>query len=151
MPQSLANLLVHLVFSTKERRPLLADRELRAAMHRHLAVISGQLACPVTCIGGVEDHVHCLVRLSRTITVADWVKELKRVSTNWAKSQHPSLHEFQWQGGYGAFSVSQSQSLRVQEYIQGQEEHHRRTDFRRELRQLLEAHGMDYDERYICD
>ncbi len=151
MAQSLANLLIHLVFSTKERRPLLGNPDHRTAMHRYLAAVSGQLACPIICVGGAADHVHCLARQARTISVADWVKELKRVSSQWAKTQDASLREFQWQGGYGAFSVSQSLSSKVQEYIAGQEEHHRGIDFQTELRRLLDAHGVQYDERYVWD
>lgn len=97
MPQSLSNVLVHLVFSTKERQPLLNDAGIRDAMHRYLAGISLRLACPVIRIGGTEDHVHLLARQARTITLAEWVKELKRASSLWAKSQ--GLKRFQWQAG----------------------------------------------------
>jgi putative transposase len=86
-----------------------------------------------------------------TITVAEWVKELKRVSSQWAKTQSEALHAFQWQAGYGAFSVSQSLSQKVEQYIEGQEEHHRTFDFQAEFRKLLDAHGVAYDERYVWD
>jgi REP element-mobilizing transposase RayT len=112
MPQSLSNVLVHLVFSTKERRPLLQEAAKREAMHRYIAGISERLGCPIIAVGGTEDHVHLLGRQARTITLADWVKELKRASSLWAKSQE--LSHFQWQNGYGGFSVSQSQSNDVQ-------------------------------------
>ena len=82
MAQSLSNLLVHLIFSTKDRRPFLDDATQRGAMHRYLATVSATLDCPVIRVGGVADHVHCLARQARTITVAAWVKELKRVSHN---------------------------------------------------------------------
>ena len=97
------------------------------------------------------DHVHCLARQARTITVADCVKELKRASSLWAKTQRPSLRDFQWQSGYGAFSVSQSLSRKVEEYIDQQAKHHRRFDFQAEFRQLLGAHAVAYDERYVWD
>ncbi len=151
MAQSLSNLLVHIIFSTKERRPLLADAHQRAALHRYLGAVSGQLDCPVICVGGVADHVHILARQARTITVAEWVKELKRVSSQWAKTQDAALRHFQWQAGYGAFSVSQSLSQKVQRYIERQEQHHQTFDFQTELRTLLEAHGVAYDERYVWD
>lgn len=151
MAQSLSNLIVHLIFSTKGRRPLLADVPQRAAMHRYLGAVSTQLECPVICVGGAADHVHCLARQGRTVSVAAWVKELKRVSSQWAKTQGGALREFQWQSGYGAFSVSQSLSRKVQHYVERQEDHHRKFDFQTELRRLLDAHGVAYDERYVWD
>jgi len=151
MAQSLSNLLVHLIFSTKERHPFLAESSARSALHRYLGAVSTRLDCPVIRVGGVADHVHCLARQSRTITVAEWVKELKRASSQWAKTQSASLRAFQWQAGYGAFSVSQSLSHKVDQYIEGQEEHHRRFNFQTELRKLLGAHGVAYDERYVWD
>ena len=95
MAQSLSNILVHLIFSTQERSPLLADVNHRAAMHRYLGAVSARLACPVIRVGGVADHVHCLARQARTITVAEWVKELKRASSQWAKTQAPAMSSFQ--------------------------------------------------------
>jgi putative transposase len=149
MPQSLSNVLVHLVFSTKERRPFLRDAKTRQAMHRYLAGISERLGCPPIRVGGTADHVHLLGRHARTVTLADWVKELKRVSSLWAKSQ--SLSGFRWQAGYGAFSVSQSQSAEVERYVAEQAEHHRKSDFQQEFRRLLELHGVEWDERYVWD
>src|SRR5713101_3114741 len=125
MPQSLSNVLVHIVFSTKGRHPFLLDTSLRAAMHKHLAAVSTQLCCPVIKVGGVEDHVHILARQARTITLAEWVKEIKRTSSLWAKEARQGCHAFQWQAGYGAFSVSQSHSAAVDRYITRQQEHHR--------------------------
>ena len=151
MAQSLSNVLVHIIFSTKDRRPLLGDLILRAAMHRYLGAVSVRLNCPVVRVGGVDDHVHLLARQGRTITVAEWVKELKRASSQWAKTQGASLPGFQWQAGYGAFSVSQSLSEKVERYIEQQEEHHGQSDFQTEFRKLLEAHGVAYDERYVWD
>jgi len=120
-------------------------------MHRYLGAISARLGCPVIHVGGVADHVHCLARQGRTITVAEWVKELKRVSAQWAKTQSASLRAFQWQAGYGAFSVSQSLSREVERYIERQEEHHHKFDFQTEFRKLLDAHDVAYDERYVWD
>jgi len=124
MPQSLANALLHIVFSTKERRAMFQNKDLRDEMHRYLAGISARLACPAVIVGGAADHVHLLANQARTIALAEWVKELKRVSSVWAKEKSPQWGLFQWQAGYGAFSVSQSQKERVQEYIGSQEEHH---------------------------
>ena len=149
MPQSLANVLVHLVFSTKERRPFLQHAAKRDAMHRYLASVSAHLECPVIRVGGTEDHVHLLARQGRTIALAEWVKELKRVSSLWAKSHE--LNQFQWQAGYAGFSVSQSQSGEVERYIARQLEHHQKFDFQQEFRKLLELHGLEWDERYVWD
>jgi REP element-mobilizing transposase RayT len=120
-------------------------------MHGYLGAVSARLDCPVIPIGGVADHVHCLARQGRTITTADWVKELKRASSQWTKTQGPSLRAFQWQAGYAAFSVSQSLSQKVERYIAQQPQHHRGLDFQTELRKLLDAHGVAYDERYVWD
>ncbi len=151
MPQSLANLLVHLVFSTKGRPAILQNPALRGEMHRYLAGISKNLECPAVIVGGVDDHVHLLARQSRTITLANGVKELKRASSSWAKTKDPQWSLFQWQAGYGAFSVSQSQAERVRRYIESQDEHHQRVSFHDELRQLLHRHGIAFDERYVWD
>ena len=120
-------------------------------MHNHLAAVSTQLRCPVIKVGGVEDHVHLLARQARTITLAEWVKEIKRTSSLWAKEARQGCHLFQWQAGYGAFSVSQSQSAAVERYIGRQQEHHRGLSFQEELRTLLTRHKIAYDERYVWD
>ncbi len=151
MPQSLANVVVHLVFSTKDRRPLLRDMQLRQAMHKYLGGSSNRLHCGSIVVGGVEDHVHLLARQARTISISEWVKELKRVTSLWAKEHDPRWAGFQWQAGYGAFSVSQSETGRVKLYIEQQEEHHRKFDFKTEYRTLLEQHGIEFDERYVWD
>jgi len=151
MPQSLANVVVHLIFSTKDRRPLLRDVELRRAMHKYLGGTSGTLNCNPIIVGGIEDHVHLLAQQARTISISEWVKELKRVTSLWAKEHDSRLRDFQWQAGYGAFSVSQSEVGRVELYIQQQEEHHRKFDFKTEYRTLLERHRIEFDERYVWD
>src|SRR5437867_6351917 len=110
MPQSLSAVYIHLVFSTKDRRPLLCDKTTRDALHSYLGGVSKQLDCPPILVGGVEDHVHLLVRFGRTITQAEWVKELKRVSNLWLKERGRDYADFEWQGGYADFSVSQSES-----------------------------------------
>jgi putative transposase len=151
MPQSLSNVLVHLVFSTKERHPFLSDPTLRGAMHKYLASVSAELRCPVIKLGGVEDHVHLLARQARTVTLAAWVRELKRTSSSGIKELPGASTVFQWQAGYGAFSVSQSQSAAVERSIARQEGQHRRSSFQEELRTLLDRHQIAYDERYLWD
>jgi REP element-mobilizing transposase RayT len=133
MPQSLSAIYIHLVFSTKDRRPFLRDISIRNALHSYLGSISKQIECPPIIVGGVEDHVHLLARFGRTITQAEWVKELKRVSSLWLKERGREYADFKWQGGYADFSVSQSNLNPVTQYIVGQEEHHRKVDFQEEL------------------
>ncbi|BCU76885.1 transposase [Luteolibacter sp. LG18] len=151
MAQSLSAVYLHLVFSTKDRHPYLGHRETREEMHAFLGGISRQLDCPPIIVGGVEDHVHLLARQARTISQADWVKELKRASSLWIKDRDPSLKRFAWQAGYGAFSVSVSNLETVAEYVDRQEEHHRKSTFQEELRILLKKHRMEWDERYVWD
>ena len=120
MPQSLSAVYIHLVFSTKSRLPFLKDKEIRARLHSQLGGISNTLGCAPILTGGVEDHVHMLARLSRTVTQSEWVKELKRVSNLWLKSEY-GLYHFEWQSGYAVFSVSESNLQNVQRYIARQE------------------------------
>jgi REP element-mobilizing transposase RayT len=115
----------------------------------YLGEISKRLDCPPIQVGGVEDHIHLLARFGRTITQAEWIKELKRISNEWLKEQ--GIPDFRWQGGYADFSVSQSNLEDVKAYILRQEEHHRKTSFQDELRALLRRHQMEWDERYIWD
>ena len=151
MPQSLSSVYLHLVFSTKERQPFLRDPNLRQEMHAYLGGISKTLECPPLIVGGVEDHVHLLGRMARTITQADWVKELKRVSSIWIKQRDPASAAFAWQGGYGAFSVSTSALDRTSEYIANQEQHHQKQTFQDEYRASLRKHGIEWDERYVWE
>jgi hypothetical protein len=106
---------------------------------------------PTILVGGVEDHVHLLARFGRTLTQAEWVKELKRVSNLWLKERGRDYADFEWQGGYADFSVSQSNLERVKQYIAGQEEHHRKVGFQDELRALLRKHEIHWDEKYVWD
>lgn len=151
MPQSLSAVYIHLVFSTKDRRPFFRDNTLRGSLHAQLGAISKSLDCPPLLVGGVEDHVHLLCRFARTITQAEWVKELKRVSNLWLKSQDPSFANFEWQGGYADFSVSQSNVDVVMSYISNQDVHHRKISFQDELRSLLRKHHIEFDERHLWE
>jgi len=149
MPQSLAQLYVHLVFSTKNRTPFLKDKNVREQLHRYIAGICRNQDCPSLAVGGVEDHIHILCRLSKNIAVSDLVRELKRDSSSWIKTDQPSLAEFHWQSG--AFSVSPGHVPALKQYIQNQEEHHQRETFQDEFRRLLRKYGIPYDERYVWD
>jgi putative transposase len=151
MPQSLAKILVHPVFSTKERRPFLRDKSLREELHRYLGGILANQGCQPLLVGGAEDHVHILSTLGRTCQAAELVKEAKRGSSLWLKTRRPELAQFAWQNGYGMFSVGFSQLQRVREYIADQEAHHRKRTFQEELRELLRRYEIEYDERYVWD
>ena len=149
MAQSLARLWTHLIFSTKDRYPLLNDRTVRVQMHAYLATVLRSHDCPAIVVGGCADHVHALFVLSRNHAIAEIVKEVKRTSSAWIKTIERRYSKFRWQAGYGAFSVSQSHLANVQRYIIGQEEHHRRKTFQDEFRAFLKSYEIEYDERYV--
>jgi REP element-mobilizing transposase RayT len=151
MSQSLAQIYLHIVFSTKNRKPFLQHAPSRLRLHKFLAKTCNNLDSPCLEVGGVEDHVHILCRLSKTMSPSDLIKELKRVSSEWVKSTLSGLEGFYWQNGYGAFSVSPSHVAALQKYIANQEEHHRRESFQDEFRRLLKKYGVEYDERYVWD
>ena len=149
MAQSLSRLWTHLIFSTKDRYPFLADRVIRAEMHSYLAEMLRKHDCETRIVGGVEDHIHALFALSRKHPIGSVVKEVKRTSSGWIKQTSRRFSRFYWQGGYAAFSVSQSNLDRVTRYIENQEEHHKRITFQDEYRAFLKAHMVEYDERYV--
>jgi putative transposase len=151
VPQSLAKILVHTVFSTKERRPFLRDPVLRDELHHYLGGILTNLDCQPIITGGVEDHVHLLCALSRTCEAAEMVKEIKRGSSLWLKTKGPELSDFAWQSGYGMFSIGFSQIEAVRSYIAGQEQHHRKVSFQDEFRKLLRRYEIAFDERYVWE
>jgi len=150
MPQSLSYLLTHIVFSTKDRTPLL-EATVRPALHAYLATVARNMDCECFRVGGVADHVHLAVRLSRTITMAQLIEELKTSSSKWLKAQSPALAAFAWQRGYGAFSVGPSDLSALLHYIDTQEEHHRTRTFQDEYRAFLTKYGIEFDERYVWD
>jgi putative transposase len=151
MPQSLAQILVHTVFSTKERRPFLREGALPQELHHYLGGILKRLDCQPIIVGGIEDHVHLLASLSRTCQAAEMVKEVKRGSSLWLKERDARLRDFAWQNGYGMFSIGFSQIEPLRGYIAGQEEHHRQVSFQDEFRRLLQRYQIAYDERYVWD
>ena len=151
MAQSLARIVVHIIFSTKHRKPMIPPeirRELAVYLAGTLKAIDSS-PLQVTC---VADHVHILCCLSRTVALAKLVEEVKKSTSKWMKKKKsPSLREFYWQGGYGAFSVSQSNVDAVRKYVSTQEEHHRQVTFQQEFRAFLTRHQIDYDERCVWD
>ena len=151
MPQSLTNVLVHIVFSTKDRYGFLAEPALRDDMHAYLGGASRAEQCPCLVAGGTADHVHLLCLLHKTVAVATLIRDIKRASSSWIKARGGILTKFAWQNGYGAFSVSQSNVRVVREYIEGQEEHHRTHTFQEEFRAFLARHEIECDERYVWE
>jgi len=128
MPRSLAFVLVHVIFSTKDRAPVL-DASVRPALYAYLATVARNAKCECYRVGGVADHVHLAVRLSRMTTVAELVEHLKSSSSKWLKTQSPALSKFAWQRGYGAFSVGPADLNALIHYIDTQEMHHRKQNF----------------------
>jgi len=151
MPQSLARNYLHIVFSTKNRVPYLRDSDIRHEMFAYLGgVCRNQNSAPLI-VGGMEDHVHILCHLSKSLSVETLVRELKRDSSKWLKSRGDDFRGFYWQAGYGAFSISPSHVESLEKYIAQQENHHRRTPFQEEFRRLLEKYRLEWDERYVWD
>ncbi len=151
MPQSLAQIYVHIIFSTKARQPFMTDENIRKEMHAYLASIMKEYESPALIVGGAADHVHILCMLSRTNTIAKILGEAKLNSSKWIKTKSGELTLFQWQNGYGAFSVSSSKLPVVRNYILNQMEHHRKISFQDEYRVFLRKHGIEFDERYVWD
>ncbi|MFT6178538.1 MAG: REP element-mobilizing transposase RayT [Akkermansiaceae bacterium] len=144
MPQSLANIYIHLIFSTSDRQPLLTD-DIRPSLHSYLGQVGKTLGCPIILVNSVEGHVHILHRISRTVTISKAVEEFKKSTSKWLKSQSPDLANFSWQSGYGAFSVSESNLDSVTVYIQNQREHHRTKSFQDEFREFLIKNNLPFD------
>lgn len=150
MPQSLARLHVHLVFSTKNRESLITDT-VRGSLHAYMAAVLQNLGCAPVLINSMEDHVHILFDLSRTVAVRQAVEDVKKSSSKWIKAQGAEFSAFAWQAGYGAFAVSESMVPTVRRYIAGQAEHHRQRSFQDELREFFKRHNIVFDERYVWD
>jgi len=150
MPQSFACLYVHLIFSTKGRRAWLDD-SWSPQLYEYFSGILRAQGNQLLLAGGVEDHVHLLISISRQIAFEDLVRDLKANSSKWVRENHVGSGEFGWQSGYSAFSVSYSGLSEVRRYIQNQKEHHQKQDFREELIAFLKKHNVEYDERYVFD
>ena len=150
MPQSLSFVIVHIVFSTKDRRPFI-HTSLRSEMHAYLATIARNMECPCYRVGGVGDHVHLALRLKSTTQIAELIEKLKTSSSRWMKARTSKLSAFAWQRGYGAFSVSPQYLNELVAYIENQEEHHKTISFQDELRKFLKSYGVEHDEKYLWD
>jgi REP element-mobilizing transposase RayT len=150
MPQSLAKIYTHLVFSTKHREPRLTD-DLRADLHAYMGGTLRGLGCQPIEINSEPEHIHGLFLLGRTIALSDAIGQLKTSSNDWLRAKDARLAQFYWQGGYGAFSVGQSGVDELRQYIRNQREHHTRVSFQDEFRAFLRRYQVEYDERYVWD
>jgi REP element-mobilizing transposase RayT len=150
MPQSFACLHHHLVFSTKNRAPLITP-EIQLRLFDYIGGILRSEHCALVAAGGMPDHVHLLVSLCRQISIADTLLIVKSSSSRWVHETFPPFSGFTWQAGYGAFAVSYSHLDRVKEYLSRQAEHHRRISFQEEFIAFLQRHGIEDDERYLWD
>jgi putative transposase len=147
MPSTYLSLHYHLIFGTKNQEPVIHSK-WRRRLHAHMGGIVKALDGVPESIGGVADHVHMLVGLRATHTLANVLRETKSVSSGWVHDEI-GVRAFAWQEGYAAFTVSASQLKKVRAYIENQEEHHRTRTFREEYIALLERHGIKFDERYL--
>jgi REP element-mobilizing transposase RayT len=150
MASTLTNLLVHIVFSTKNREPIITS-PIRPDLYKYMGGIIRGEGGKLLEIGGIADHVHLVIRLKSIHSVATIVKIVKSKSSKWLNSQPKRPGRFEWQRGYAAFTVSASQLGPVRQYVRNQEQHHRRVSYQDELRAFLDKHGIEYDERYIWD
>jgi len=150
MPQSLSLVICQVVFSTKDRVPYLTE-DVLPSVHSYLATVARESGCECYRVGGVADHVHLAVRLSRTGAIAGLVENLKTSSSKWIKTQSPRLREFTWQRGYGAFSIGYRDLDSLISYIDRQAEHHKTMTFKEEYLALLDELGMKYDLQYLWD
>lgn len=149
MPHTYSNLWLHLVFGTKDRRPLIAAT-WRHRLHEYLGGIVRGMDATALEINGSEDHVHLLVRIKPIHRIDYFLRDLKAEATGWLHKQGLSA-VFSWQRGYGAFTVSESQIGNVRRYIASQEEHHRRETFEDEFKALLKAHSIEFEEKYLWE
>lgn len=150
MGQSLVKNYMHIVFSTKNREPLITE-SVETALHSYLAGVCNNLECQPLKIGGYLDHVHVLCMLSKKVTLVKLVEELKSSSSKWIKTQHSSLQHFYWQKGYGAFSINPTETEVVSNYILNQKEHHKHKTFQEEYRAFLQKYNVEFDEKYVWD
>ena len=150
MPQSLAQILLHISFSTKNREPFIQP-DVENELYAYMAAICNNMGCHAHQISGISDHVHIACNLARTVAVCDLLEDVKKYSSKWIKTKGRIYHNFAWQAGYGAFSLGMSQLDTVKKYIGRQKEHHRKKTFQEEYLELLKKYNVKYDERYVWD
>jgi len=150
MGQSLVKNYLHIIFSTKNRVPLIQGN-IANELYAYLGGICKNLECTPINIGGHVDHIHVLCMLSKKIALMNLLEELKSSSSKWIKTKGANLGDFYWQNGYGTFSITPSEIESVRAYINMQEEHHAKKSFQEEYREFLKKYSVDYDERYLWD
>lgn len=148
MPQSLAKVYIHIVFTTKTGFPFIAE-SIRPELQSYIIGTLSNLGVFTHEIYANPDHIHILCTLPRTITMADLVSKMKTSSSKWIKTK--GINDFDWQDGYGIFSVSSSKVATVENYIRKQPEHHNQSNYKDELRQFFREYKIDFDERYVWD
>ena len=148
MSQSLCKIYLHVIFHIKTASPKISDEYLER-VHSYIGQLVNSTGCQVVRVGGIGDHVHVVCLLSRNVTVSHLVEEIKRNSSRWIKTLSPQYEHFAWQGGYAAFSVSQSVVDKTVAYVNNQYEHHKIKSFRDEYIQFLKLYEIDYDEKYV--
>jgi REP element-mobilizing transposase RayT len=150
MPQSFGALYFHLIFSTKHRLPLITN-DIQPRLYDYIGGILSHRKCILLAAGGIADHIHLLASLARESCIADTVRDIKSLSSGWVHDTFARSHDFAWQSGYAAFSVSYSNLDAIKIYLTNQEDHHRAKTFQEEYLEFLKRHDMEYDERYIWD
>ena len=150
MPQSLVKLLVHAVFSTKNRVDLITP-EIENGLFGYMHGIVENNNSKLIAANGTANHVHLLISLGKVISISELIGDIKRDSSVWIKTQDLQFKNFHWQEGYGAFAIGQSQVEAVMKYIANQKEHHRKKTFENEMREFYRKYEMDFDERYVWD
>lgn len=150
MSQSLTNILVHIIFSTKLRKPIITS-EIETELYAYLASILKDCDCSPIIIGGPGNHVHILCKLSKTRSISSVIEDIKKKSSKWTKTKGMEYSDFYWQNGYGSFSIGKSQINALKKYIQNQKDHHRKKTFKEEFLEILNRYGIEYDERYLWD
>jgi putative transposase len=148
MANTYINLIIHIVFSTKNREPFLMP-SIRKRLYSYLNAIANEHDLVTLCVGGTSDHIHLLLSLPSTINLSDALRFLKGGSSHWLRETFEELKSFSWQEGYGAFSIGKSQMDRTKEYIRNQEEHHKKVSFQDEYLAFLKRNNIQYDENFV--
>jgi REP-associated tyrosine transposase len=148
VPQSLSNVTIHIIFSTRDRIDFLDDN-IRIKTQAYIATILRDMKSFVHRVGGTENHIHIACTLPRTLSQSDFLNKLKSTSSKWLKSQ--GIKDFYWQSGFGVFSVSQSHIDLLIQYIDNQMKHHKTKSFKDEFRDFLHKYRIKYDEQYVWD
>jgi len=148
MPDSYAYLGIHFIFSTKERVSLISN-EIKSRLFPYIGGIIKSLNCIPIEINGMPDHIHLFCLLSREISTSDFMRVVKSKSSKWINETFKCSPKFQWQDGYGAFTVSKSSESRIIEYIKNQDEHHKKKTFQYEYVEFLKSYNIKYDEEYL--